>query len=75
MKWVLILLAVGGTAGPGVQAGFSVGEYPTQDQCRAVAKLAINDGFKPYCYPVGDVSALMKKPDAAGPKPEKKAKP
>lgn len=63
MKWVLVLLAIGGTGDAGVKAGLAVGEYDTRDGCAAVAKIAIQDGFKPYCYPVGDVP--LKTPDAA----------
>lgn len=68
MKWFLVLYFAG--LGGEAKVATSVGPYENRDGCAAVGQLAIKDGWKAFCYPVGDVP--LKKPDA--PKAEGKKK-
>ena len=73
MKWVLVLYFAG--LGGQAQVATSIGPYDDRDGCMAVgAQLASKDGWKGFCYPIGDVP--LKKPDApAEKKTEGKKKP
>lgn len=73
MKWVLVLYFAG-LGGQGQMAATSIGPYENRDSCAAAGQLALKDGWKGFCYPVGDLP--LKKPDApaAGKKPEKQPK-
>jgi hypothetical protein len=64
MKWMLILyfVALGGEA----RVATSIGPFDEQPGCAAVGQLAMKNGWKAECYPVGSVP--LKKPPGPAPK-------
>lgn len=69
VKWMLVLYFAGlaGSGAPPVAT--SIGPFDQRDGCFAVGALAQKDGWKGWCYPIGDVP--LKKTEA--PAPDKKA--
>lgn len=72
MKWVLVLYFAGlGNQSPTVAT--SIGPYDTRDGCLAVgSQMAMKDGWKGFCYPVGAIPMKQKPEAPAAEKPEKK---
>lgn len=52
MKWFLVLYFAGVA---GAQVSTSIGPYDSRDGCVAIGQLAVKDGWRVYCYPVGKI--------------------
>lgn len=63
MKWMLVLYFV--ALGGDTKVATSIGPYDEQPACAAVGQLAIKNGWKAECYPVGTIP--LKKTEAPAP--------
>lgn len=76
MQWMLILLAMGGAADPGVKGITSIGPYTEQAGCVAIGKFMEAKGWRWECVPTGQIKLKPKEEaPAEQKKPEKKPKP
>lgn len=67
MKWMLVLLYTG--LGNAEQVATAIGPYDNGDQCIAIRQLVSKDGWKGFCYPVGNIPLQKRESEK---KPEKK---
>lgn len=70
MKWILVLYFAG-LGNQGQMAATSIGPYDNKQSCLAVGQLmAAKDGWKGFCYPVGDIP-LKENKEQGAPAPKK----